>query len=549
MATRGSKNSILSDDRPLSVIISEAEAHMTIAMRRQMTSILEELTTDSDGPDDSEVPDGEDPFEDATIDTIRSLIASGKSLSKTPWGTNAKNNRSYYIADTGHGYTVKPKVAPGDKSPSDSATQASKRVQAALTAWMDHVGWGLRQAEVSKRLDETGEVYDLLYYDTDGHLELNFIEPEDLDEDAGSDYNDAEDTDKPFTEDLGVRRTNNILYRPVAYFVDNANAKGQWIGDLKYYSAEANGSGSGIANFFAETEGLRSLCQWRRRNVTAGDPRGLHLYYPCRRELRWSKLLLGNVMRVSSFQAAFGAIRTILNGGTRDAAAEYLNSQQGGTKASGSETQTMEAPGIVTVPATIKYEFPETGAGQSNHIEVLVQLLRACASGMMLPEFMLTANVSEGNFASTLVSEGPFHKGMKYEQSLMVSEDLRIIWQALRWGAQTRALDITLADLEQVTIEAKPPRVQTRNRKEDFEIGMDLWKNGRISGKTLNKQEGYEYEEEQAQIAIERPTELPPPLNDRSSTGTPGPNPDHKGDPLKEKGVLAGDPNRQPAGV
>ena len=209
----------------------------------------------------------------------------------------------------------------------------------------------------------------------------------------------------------------------------------------------------------------------------------------------------------------------------------------------------MEAPGIVTVPATIKYEFPETGAGQSNHIEVLVQLLRACASGMMLPEFMLTANVSEGNFASTLVSEGPFHKGMKYEQSLMVSEDLRIIWQALRWGAQTRALDITLADLEQVTIEAKPPRVQTRNRKEDFEIGMDLWKNGRISGKTLNKQEGYEYEEEQAQIAIERPTELPPPLNDRSSTGTPGPNPDHKGDPLKEKGVLAGDPNRQPAGV
>ena len=122
MATRGTK---FTDDRPLSIVIAEAEAHMTIAMRRQMTSILEELTTDTDGPDDSEVPDGEDPFEDATIDTIRSLIASGKSLSKTPWGTNAKNNRSYYIADTGHGYTVKPKVAPGDKSRSDSADRKS----------------------------------------------------------------------------------------------------------------------------------------------------------------------------------------------------------------------------------------------------------------------------------------------------------------------------------------------------------------------------------------------------------------------------------------
>ena len=209
--------------------------------------------------------------------------------------------------------------------------------------------------------------------------------------------------------------------------------------------------------------------------------------------------------------------RTILNGGTRDAAAEYLNSQQGGTKASGERDADDGGTGHRDGAATIKYEFPETGAGQSNHIEVLVQLLRACASGMMLPEFMLTANVSEGNFASTLVSEGPFHKGMKYEQSLMVSEDLRIIWQALRRAPDPR-LDITLADLEQVTIEAKPPRVQTRNRKEDFEIGMDLWKNGRISGKTLNKQEGYEYEEEQSQIAIERPAELPPPLNDRSST-------------------------------
>ena len=546
MATRGSDF----EQKPLSAMISEAEARLTIAMQRQATSILEELTSDSDGVDDDDIPDGEDPFEDATVDQIRALIESGKSLSKTPWGNNAKNNRAYYIADTGHVYTVKPKSEGDQEPPTPEAKAASRRVQAALTKWMDHVGWSLRQAEVSKRLDETGECFDLLFYDDGGHLELNFVEPGDLDEDAKSDFNDAEDTDKPFTDDLGVRRTNNILYRPVAYFVDNDTATGQWIGDLDYYSRPANGAdGAGIANYTAETDSLRSLCQRRRRNVTSGDPRGLHLYYPCRRELRWAKVLLGNVMRVSGFQAAFGAIRTILNGGTRDAAAEWLASQQGGTKSSGSETYNMDAPGVVTVPATIKYEFPETGAGATNHIEVLVQLLRACASGMMLPEFMLTANVSEGNFASTLVSEGPFHKGMKYEQSLMVAEDMRIIWQALKWGALTGALDISLADLEQVTIEAKPPRVQTRNRKEDFEIGLDLWKNGRISGKTLNKQEGYEYEEEQSQIALERKSELPPPLNDRSSTGTPGPNPDGTGDPMKEKGVLAGDPSRQPAGV
>jgi hypothetical protein len=138
---------------------------------------------------------------------------------------------------------------------------------------------------------------------------------------------------------------------------------------------------------------------------------------------------------------------------------------------------------------------------------------------------------------------------MKKAQSEMVTEDMRIIWQALYWGAETGALDVSKSDLAQVTIEARPPRVQTRNRKEDFEIAMDMWKNGRISGKTLNKGEGYEYEEEQAQIGSERKSELPPPLNDRSSTGTPGPDAQKTGDPLKEKGVLAGDPERQPQGV
>ena len=199
---------------------------------------------------------------------------------------------------------------------------------------------------------------------------------------------------------------------------------------------------------------------------------------------------------------------------------------------------------MVTVPSTVKYEFPETGLGQSNHIEVLVQLLRACASGMRLPEFMLTANVSEGNFASTLVSEGPFHKGMRFEQERMVEEDKRILMQALKYAASVGEHDLTAEDIDAVILHIKPPRVQTRNRKEDFEVNQKLWEDGLLSGKDFLASEGYEYESQHSQIANERENELPPP-GQKAATVT-GPVAGVQADGMQEPGVSAGEPDPEP---
>jgi hypothetical protein len=202
---------------------------------------------------------------------------------------------------------------------------------------------------------------------------------------------------------------------------------------------------------------------------------------------------------------------------------------------------------VVTIPSQIKYEFPETGAGNSNHIETLVSLLRACAAGMKLPEFMLTANVSEGNFASTLVSEGPFHKSMRYEQSLMVQEDLRILKQALWYAAESGEHDLTTADVLQVKLEIKPPRVQTRNRQEDHEVMKDWWDRGAVATKTALAPEGLEAVAENAQRKIELTTELPLPAGSPQAPqnlGTPGPAAGNKADPMKEKGVSKKDPTR-----
>lgn len=530
---------------------------LSISLSKSARSILEELGTGctTSENDDMTVPSGSVPYE--TIDEVRDMLVLGDSLSRTPWGQNARDNRSYYIVDTGHAITVKPReqsatrrpAAAADQSPPPSASSESvRRVERFLEVWMEENGWQSRQAEVSRRLDEHGEVFDLLSYDEAGVLRTYFAEPWDLDDDPSSPYQDSEDTSAPYIDYLGVRRTNDARYLERSYYID-----GRW------YAALTSMSPLSFAAIASRTTAQQSplnrqagemLVQHRKRNVLSNDSRGLTLFWPVREELIWSKKLLSNMMRVSGFQAAFGAIRTISAVHGTDAVKSYLASQQAGTAGTGGSGQNFErfdqpAPAVVTVPETVKYEFPETGIGQSNHIDVLVQLLRACASGMKLPEFMLTANVSEGNFASTLVSEGPFHKSMRFEQSLMVREDKRILMEALWYAAMSGEHDLTVEDVQAVILEVKPPRVQTRNRQEDFDVNQKLWEDGLLSGKDHLAAEGHEYESQMAQIESERKEDPGPPLAVASTATPPGPTPASDADPMKEKGVLAGDPGRK----
>lgn len=510
--------------------------------------ILEELGTGcglSGDTDDRDIPGSEDPFENATIDDIRDLLDRGEQAAATPWGKNAWRNRACYIAGPqGHRYVVKPASETGS-----SAGESVVRVQEYLKQWMASSAsgyWSSRQQEVCRRLDEHGECLDLLYYEPGKPLRLSFVEPSDLDEDPRSRYQ-PDTGDEPFVDILGIRRTNDVLYRPVAYYVSTVSdsVSGQWLGDLEYHKAEKLEP----ADFTAFSPATRCVVQYRRRNVVSVKPRGLSLFWDVREELRWAKVLLGNLMRVSAFQAAFGAIRTINTSAGADAVKAHLQSQNSGAAGQPAERMEFPSPSVVTVPSSVKYEFPETGAGVTNHAEVELLLLRAVAAGLQLPEFMLTANVSEGNFASTLVSEGPFHKVIVADQGQMVIEDLRLVWEALVWGAlEDPESGITVADLQAVTIEAKPPSVQTRNRKEDWDIHFEAWKAGRISAKTLNASQGWEYDEEQEQRRAED-GELEPPMTEHPATpGVTGPDAERRSDPLAERGVMAGDPGRQVPG-
>lgn len=542
MAFRRSRREIEDNSMAFSLETGEnvraVQTRMQIAMEKMASSILEELEYGSSGTlDDRDSPGSEDPWLEATIDDVHEYCGIGEDRSRTPWGCNAMENRGYYTVDTGHTYVVKPRDENADPS-----SESVRRVEDFIELFADENDWANRQEEVSHRLDQHGEVFDLMRYDTDGMLRLGFGEPTDLTNDPDSPFQQYDDSDRTYIDLLGIRRTNDLHFEPTQFFIDGLQ-KGIWIGDFRYALKQARADGAMIPNFQRVTRSMRTLAFYRRRNVLSVAPRGMTFFWPVRDELRWSKLLMGNLMRISAFQSSIGALRTINDTVSSDAVRQYLASAQDGTKQSQSESMDAPAPMVVTKPASIKWEFPDTGLGNSNHIEVLIQLLRAASSGMRLPEFMLTANVSEGNFASTLVSEGPYHKAIRRSQQQMIREDLQIIDAALKYAAESGKFDLTMADVQAVKVEAKPPRVQTRNRQEDFEINQKLWEDGLLSGKDLLASEGYEYRPQHAQIQLERNEELPGPM--ALQKAAPGPDPQMSADQMKEPGVMKGDPGRR----
>ena len=58
-------------------------------------------------------------------------------------------------------------------------------------------------------------------------------------------------------------------------------------------------------------------------------------------------------------------------------------------------------------PSGTEYEFPASGIDAGRYVAVLQAELRAIASRLVMPEFMLSSDASNANYSSTMVAEGP----------------------------------------------------------------------------------------------------------------------------------------------
>ncbi len=379
--------------------------------------------------------------------------AVGRRLERTnEFAINGHENRISYIVGTGHTYKALAKkgAAPGE--------ELVERVQAVLDEFIRTNRWQHRQQEIVRRKDRDGEAFLRLFVGGDGITRVRFIEPNQVFRPTRLMHSTP--------SSFGVETDPDDVETVYGYWVD-----GQWVD--------------------------ASEVQHRKQGVDANVKRGVPLFYPVRENLRRAEKLLQNMATVADIQTAIAMIRR--HDRTPMSAAETFRSQMASASVASSTGTTSYfkhyTPGtILDVPKTIEYDFPAAGLDASRYVVVLQAILRSVAARLVFPEFMLTSDASNANYASTLVAEGPAVKMFQRWQADLELDDLDVMWRVLDAAIRTGRLPAEARS--EIEIHVGKPRVVTRDEKQEAEVNELYHRLGVKSPQTIAAELGLDHAQE-----------------------------------------------------
>jgi hypothetical protein len=412
------------------------------------------------------------------IQGIARILARDNEFAK-----NAHKNRINYIVGSAHAYTVVGKDEHADQG-------SISRVQDVLDEILKANKWSKRQQEIKYRDDRDGETFIRKFQSDDGIMKFRFVEPRQvLPPSVASEC-----------QSFGVETLPDDCETPVAYHIDGKPVP----------AAEV---------------------QHRKWNVDSSIKRGYPLLYPVRRNLTRASKLLRNMSMATEIQTAIALIRKHQQA-TKEAVRSFVSAKADQQRSIDGRPENVlkYGPGsIIDVPMGQEYTIPPQ-IDPSKTVAALAAELRAIAAYLVMPEFMLTSDASNANFASTMVAEGPAVKNFRTDQELQIEYDLELLNDALEFAADSGL--ISRSDLEQVTLDVQPPEVQTRNKLEESQVRASDMAIGILSPQSATSQIGLDYDQEQTNIELHAeksgamPFGLPPltqnaPLNTNVPTELP----------------------------
>jgi capsid protein len=378
-----------------------------------------------------------------------------------PFALSALENRANYIVGSGHNYKVNPK--PGVEI--DAASLDA--IQRELIEFVERSQWPVRQREIQWRMDRDGEAF-LRMFVVDGRLEVRFVEPDQV--------------------------TSPIGRPDIAFGVETDPEDAETV--LAFWVARRPGQAQSLERIDA------SEIQHRKANVDRTMPRGVPILTSVRANLRRAWKLLRNMSTVAGIQAAVAIVRrheAAAVGSIQQYVSRLATAQTRDDRGQTRDYQHLPPGAIVDLPPGVSYEFPASGIDASKFVQAVQAELRAIAARLCMPEFMLSADASNANYASTMVAEGPAVKMFERLQSEMIWADAAILTRALETAERAGRLPIGAS--RQVTIDAEAPIVQSRNRLAEAQADQILLAMGVISPQSVAARHGYDWRAERDLIA------------------------------------------------
>ena len=398
----------------------------------------------------------EAPYADAQ--QLGEIRAQCRCLALTnEFAINGHENRVSYIVGAGHIYRV---AAKKNRTVSE---QVVGDVQAVVEEFVRRNKWHKRQQEIVRRKDRDGECFLRLFVAADGTTRIRFVEPDQVatpPERAG---------DRAAA--LGVQTDPHDVETVLAYWIDGAAVDA---GEIQH----------------------------RKLGVDANVKRGLPLFYPVRENLRRAEKLLRNMSVVAEIQSAIALIRKHV-AATSAGLEQFVQDQADLSVTSQGTGRTSHfrryGPGtILDAMVGTEYEFPAAGIDASRFVTILQAELRAIASRLVMPEFMLSSDASNANYSSTMVAEGPAVKMFERLQHDMLEDDLELMWRVVRNAVEAGRLPTEV--LGSIDIRGICPSLAVRDRLRDAQADQILLRNGAMSAQTMAMRHGLDPQQEQQLI-------------------------------------------------
>lgn len=375
---------------------------------------------------------------------------------------NGHENRVNFVIGAGHGYCA---VAKKHTTPPPGLLAEA---QAVLDDFLRINAWPRRQQETLLRLDRDGEAFLRYFVGAGGITLVRFIEPSQV-------YAPAEAARDPSLS-FGIATAADDVETVHAYYVDGVPLDADSI-------------------------------QHRKANVDGNVKRGLPLFYPVRKNLRRAEKLLRNMSTVAEIQSAIALIRKH-HGATRTAVQQFVGTAgaaTGPTSANSGRPASVRryAPGtILDAYGNVDYDFPAAALDAASYVAVLQAELRAIAARLVMPEYMLSADASNGSYASSLVAESPAVRMFERLQARQIADDAAVMRRVL--ANAVAAGRLPREALTHVDVQAEAPSLTVRDAKAEAEVRAIEYAHGVLSPQTWTLLAGYDYEREQMNLREHR---------------------------------------------
>lgn len=405
--------------------------------------------------------------------------ACRRALGYSEFVVNGHEVRINYAVDDGFKF----KAAPCDHDDEEAAPASPKEVrmlQEFIDELLEENKWPERQRETVLRLDRDGERFMRKFRTPDGMTKFRFVEPWQVTSAAITQTPDI---------DMGIETEPGDAETVVAF----------WIAD---------DAGSQPVRVDA------SEVQHIKANVDMNVRRGVPLFWPAIKNVRRIASTLRNI-GVKDELAAAMCLNRRHDEKTGLSAISALQSSVGVLQRNNPLTGTIDnlspyGPGsVLDTRKSTEYEALNLAEGISEMVVGLDAMLRSLAACAGLPEFMLTSNAANGNYASTMVAEGPAVRTFRTIQSTLKCYDMELIKEAIEYAELVGRLPAGISERCEVQVEL--PQLVTRDAAAEASANDTYVRMRVLSKQTLSGRLGLKYDQEQKNIKADEEANPPQP--------------------------------------